>query len=374
MVNDFDIIVVGAGISGCTIAERYASLTGKKVLVIDKRDHLGGNCYDFYNQAGILIPLYGPHFFHTNDDEVWRYVSKFTEWFKYEHRVLAYVDGKLIPVPVNINTVNILFKENIKTDKEMVEWLKKETINFKNPKNSEQVALSRVGRRLYEKIFKNYTLKQWKRHPKMLHPEVLARIPVRTNFDDRYFTDKYQVMPKYGYTKLFKRMLNHRKIKVILNLSWEKIKNQINNKKQKIFFTGRIDQFFNHIEGRLEYRSLRFEYQTLNLKYFQMRAVINYPEKKYPFTRITEPKHATGQKHPQTTIIYEYPQSKGEPYYPLPDDKNKKLYMKYQKLTKRMEKDNFYFLGRLANYKYFNMDQAFKNALDFFKKIEKINK
>lgn len=373
MIEDFDIIVVGAGISGATIAERYSNLLSKKVLVIEKRNHIGGNCYDFYDKAGILIPLYGPHFFHTNDYEVINYLSNFTQWQKYEHRVLAYVEGKLVPVPININTVNILFKENIKNEKQMIRWLKKETVKISNPKNSQDVALFQVGERLYKKIFESYTLKQWERHPSQLDKEVLLRIPVRKNFDDRYFSDKFQAMPKDGYTKIFKRMLSNRKIKVLLNTNWEKIKNRINTKKQKVFFTGPIDQFFNQIEGTLEYRSLEFEYQTLNLNYFQMRAQINYPESKFPWTRITEPKHATGQKHPQTTIIFEYPRAKGEPYYPIPDEKNKNLYRKYQKIAQKLEEKNYYFLGRLANYKYFNMDKAFKNALDVFKKIERIS-
>lgn len=369
MLSDFDYIIVGAGISGLTIAERITNTKNKPVLVIEKRNHIGGNCYDFYDKAGILVPLYGPHFFHTNSEKVWNYVSKFTKWRKYEHKVLALVKGRFVPVPVNINTVNILFKENIKDEKEMIKWLSNEQVKIASPQNSEEVALSRVGKRLYQLIFKNYTIKQWEKHPKDLGVEVLSRIPIRTNFDDRYFTDKYQAMPYPSYTNLFKNMVKSRKIKILLNTDYFKIKNQI-KKGVKIFFTGPIDQFFSHIEGKLEYRSLKFEYQTINTEYFQMRAQVNYPEKEFRWTRITEPKHATGQKCPQTTIIYEYPSKDGDPYYPVPNERNILLYQKYQKLAKKYEKEGIYFIGRLANYKYFNMDQAFENALNFFDKIK----
>lgn len=371
MINEFEYIVVGAGISGSTIAERITHELNKPVLIIEKRHHIGGNCYDFYDKAGILVPLYGPHFFHTNDEKVFKYVSRFTKWKKYEHRVLALVKGRFVPVPVNINTINILFKTNIKNEEEMKKWLKKEIIEYKNPKNSEEVAISRVGKKLYELIFKNYTFKQWEKEPKELGPEVLSRIPVYYSFDDRYFQDKYQLMPNPSYTNIFKNMLKSRKIKLLLNTDYFQIKNQI-NPKAKIFFTGPIDQFFQYAEGQaLEYRSLKFEYQSLNLKNFQMRATINYPEKEFPWTRITEPKHATGQKINHTTIIYEFPSKKGEPYYPVPDEKNIRLYKRYQKLAQKLEKKGVYFIGRLANYKYFNMDQAFANALFFFDKIKK---
>ncbi|MCS7093311.1 MAG: UDP-galactopyranose mutase [Patescibacteria group bacterium] len=371
MLEEFDCVIIGAGISGSTIAERIANELRQPVLIIEKRNHIGGNCFDFYDKAGVLVPLYGPHFFHTNSDTVFRYVSNFIKWRKYEHRVKALVKGRLVPVPVNINTVNILFRLSIKNEKEMRSWLEKEQVKINNPKNSEEVALSRVGKRLYEMIFKNYTKKQWEKDPKDLGPEVLARIPVRDNFDDRYFTDKYQVMPDPSYTQIFKNMLKSRRIKVLLNTDYFKVKSEL-NPKAKIFFTGPIDQFFQYSEGKaLEYRSLKFEYQNLNLDYFQMSAVINYPEPEFPWTRITEPKHATGQKIATTTIIYEYPSSSGEPYYPVPNERNLCLYKKYQSLAEKLEKKGIYFIGRLANYKYFNMDQAFENALNFFDRIKK---
>jgi len=370
MIKDFEYIVVGAGISGATIAERIANVLEKEVLVIEKRNHVGGNCHDFYNKERILVPLYGPHFFHTNDEKVWKYVSQFTKWRKYKHQVLALVKGRLVPVPVNINTINILFKENLKSKSEMLHWLEKEAIRTKKPNNSKEVALGLVGKRLYKMIFENYTKKQWGKDPEELKPEVLARIPINLSFNNYYFKDKHQTMPIPNYTSIFRKMLSSRKIKVILNQDYYNIKKDI-NPKAKIFFTGRIDNFFQDIYGKLEYRSLNFEYQTLKLEKFQISTQVNYPEKEYPWTRITEPKHATGQKSKYTTIIYEYPSQKGEPYYPLLSEKNIKLYEKYRKEALNIEtKEKVYFLGRLADYKYFNMDQAFKNALDFFEKIK----
>lgn len=364
----FDVLIVGAGISGATLAERFSTQKNKKVLVIDKRNHIGGNCYDFYNDIGILVPKYGPHFFHTNSEKVWEYVSKFTEWFPYEHRVLASVEGNLVPVPVNISTVNTLFGLNIKTEEEMKTFLESEVENIQNIENSEHSGLSRVGKRLYNLIFKNYTKKQWDKDPSQLDPSVLNRIPVRTNFDDRYFTDKYQGMPKDGYTKMFEKMLNSQNIEISLGTDYFDIKDNVSF--ELMFFTGPIDRFFDFIVGdRLEYRSLKFEFQNLDKEFYQHRAQINYPNEE-KFTRITEPKHATGQAHSMTTIIKEYPTWEGEGYYPVPNPRNQQIYEKYQKLAKEAEKDNIYFVGRLATYKYLNMDQAFEIALDIFEKLK----
>ena len=361
----YDIIIVGAGISGATLAERYATKQNKKVLVIEKRDHIGGNCYDYYDETGILVSKYGAHIFHTSFEDVWHYVNKFTDWNPYEHKVLSSVDGKLVPVPVNITTVNMLHGLDIKNEKEMINWLEKNTSKNDNPKNSEEVALSRVGKNLYEKMFKNYTKKQWNMLPHQLNPSVIGRIPVRTNFEDRYFTDPFQAVPKKGYTELFKKMLDHPNITVKLNTDYFSLKNKLENY-EKLFFTGPIDQFFSYKYGeKLQYRSLRFAFETHDREYYQTNAVINYPND-HEYTRIVEYKHFTGQKHPKTTISKEYPTWEGEPYYPVPSKENLKLFEKYQKEAKKAEKENIYFVGRLANYKYFNMDQAFKNALDLF--------
>jgi UDP-galactopyranose mutase len=364
----YDIVIVGAGISGATLAERYATQQKKRVLVIEKRNHIGGNCFDYYNEEGILVSKYGAHIFHTSYTDVWDYVSKFTKWHTYQHKVLSYVDGKLVSIPVNITTVNTIFGLHIKTEKEMIAWLKKNTKPSKNPKNSEEAAISSVGPYLYEKMFKNYTLKQWNIHPSKLKPQVIGRIPVRTNFDDRYFTDTHQAIPKEGYTKIFEKMLSHPNITVKIDTDYFSIKNTIKNF-EKLFFTGPLDQFFDYKFGtRLQYRSLRFEFETYDKEYYQENAVINYPND-HAYTRIVEYKHITGQKHKKTTISKEYPTWDGEPYYPVYSKSNLDLYAKYQKEAKKAEKENIYFVGRLANYKYFNMDQAFKNALDIFEKL-----
>jgi UDP-galactopyranose mutase len=364
----YDIVIIGAGISGATLAERISSRTGKKILVVEKRNHIAGNCYDYIDKAGVLVPKYGPHFFHTNDESVWTYVSKFTEWHQYEHRVLSSVHGLQVPVPVNINTINILTGSNIKTENEAKKWLKENTYNIKTPKNSEEASLTRVGKFLYEKMFKNYTYKQWDLWPKQLDASVMNRIPVRSNFDDRYFTDTHQAMPKYGYTKIFKKMLDHKNIHLMLNTDYDDIKDRLKGDFM-LFYTGPIDQFFSYkLNKKLQYRSLRFEYQTLKMKYFQTRAQINYPNDN-DFTRITEPKHATGQQIDVTTIIKEYSTWEGEPYYPVPNEKNQALYEQYRKEAQLLESRGTYFVGRLANYKYFNMDQAFKNSLNLFEAI-----
>lgn len=364
----YDIIIVGAGISGATLAERYATQQNKKVLIIEKRNHIGGNCFDYYNKDGILISKYGAHIFHTNYDDVWEYVNKFTLWHPYQHKVLSFVDSKLVPIPVNITTVNKLLGLSITSEKDMKKWLNENTKPIENPKNSEEAAISRVGSYLYEKMFKNYTIKQWNIHPKKLNHQVIGRIPVRTNFEDRYFTDKFQAIPKEGYTKLFEKMLTHPNITVKLDTDYFSIKHALKNY-EKLFFTGPIDQFFGYKFGtKLQYRSLKFEFETYDQEYYQSNAVINYPNDE-GYTRIVEYKYMTGQKHKKTTISKEYPTWEGEPYYPVYSKSNLKLYEKYQKETKRAEKKNIYFVGRLANYKYFNMDQAFKNALDLFEKL-----
>lgn len=364
----YHVIVVGAGISGATIAERYARILNKKVLVIEKRDHIGGNCYDFYDKAGIIVAKYGAHLFHTNDEHVWKYLQEFSSWRPYVHTVLASVDGMLVPVPVNIVTVNLLFGLHIQTEKEMQEWLEVQTVPINNPANSEELALSRVGKALYEKLFKNYTIKQWSTDPKNLDSSVIGRIPVRTNFDPRYFSDKYQAMPTLGYTKIFEKMLSHPNITVLLNTDYFKIKDSLEDF-EKLFFTGPIDRYFQgKSDKKLAYRSLRFEFETMDMSYYQVNSVINYPND-YEFTRIIEFKHMYGQKHPKTTIVREYPASDGEPYYPVISKENLALYEFYKTQAHLEEKKGVHFVGRLANYKYFNMDQAFANALDLFYKL-----
>ena len=362
------IYIIGAGISGAVLAERYSSL-GKKVVVIEKRSHIGGNCYDFIDDSGILVPMYGPHFFHTEIDNVWKYVNQFSEWSQYEHRVLSSVDGDLVPVPINIETVNKIFNLTIKSENEMKDWLIENTSKIEEPKNSEDAAISRVGKVLYEKMFKNYTKKQWDHFPHELDPQIMNRIPVRTNFEDRYFTDKYQAMPKDGYNAMFKNMLTHPNIKIELNTDFKEIQNKIDDA-EKIFYTGRIDHFFSDLAFEpLEYRSLTFKFETILKEWYQTVATINYPNE-HEYTRITEPKHATRQKLKKTTIIKEYPTWDGEPYYPVLNEKNKLLYKRYEQEAKRLESSGVYFVGRLATFKYLNMDTAIADALTLFNQIE----
>lgn len=363
------ILIVGAGISGCVLAERYANVKNKKVLVIDKRNHIGGNCYDYINSIGLRVNRYGPHYFRTNDADVWKYVRRFSKWRSFEARCVSHVDGKKVPIPPNIDTVNMIFGTKIETEAEMKKFLSKETINIETAKNSEESAMKRVGKTLYKKMFKNYTTKQWDRDPKELDSNVMDRIPVRFNHDDRYFTDKYQAYPADGYTKIFEQMLVSPNIEVKLNMEWDDMKNSV-NKYEKIFFTGRIDSYFNEKFGKLEYRSVRFEEINLDQEWFQEYVQENYPDINIPFTRIVEYKHQTGQASSKTTIVKEYPTWGGEPYYPVPTQNNEDIYKKYQKQAESLILKNIYFVGRLANYKYFNMNQAFKNALDLFKKLE----
>jgi UDP-galactopyranose mutase len=371
-MKKYDIVIVGAGISGAVLAERYASI-GHHVLVIDKRPHVGGNCFDYYNDDGILVSKYGAHLFHTNYDEVWQYINRFSNWYKYEHRVLAYVDNKYVPVPVNITTVNELLGTDIKNEKEMKKWLSEHQVKIDNPKNGEEAALARVGPVLYEKLFKYYTKKQWDKYPHELDASVTNRIPVRTNFDDRYFSDIYQYLPENGYTEFFKNIFDHRRITVSLDTDFFEFRNELSNC-NKLFYTGPIDQFFDFkysVDEKLEYRSINFKFETHAKKFYQNNSVINYSSLDQPYTRIVEYKHFTKQIHSKTTICKEYTVDDGEPYYPVPNPRNHAIYSKYKKAADEIE--NVYFVGRLANYKYFNMDQAFKNALELFNTLEKDN-
>jgi len=366
------IVIIGAGISGAVLAERYASL-GKKVLVIERRDHIGGNCYDYVDEAGILVSKYGAHLFHTNHEEVWEYVNRFAIWYNWEHRVLAHVEGKLVPIPVNIQTVNRLFDLHIGSEQEMIKWLDDHRPRIDHPKNGEEAALARVGPILYEKMFRHYTKKQWDKYPEELDAEVLNRIPVRTNFDDRYFSDKYQALPQGGYTRLFEKMLDHPNITVKLNTDYFDIKDQI-QKPEKLFYTGPIDRYFDFkfsLEEKLEYRSIRFMSETIEQEYYQENSVVNYPGTEVDFTRIIEYKHFGNQKSDKTTIVKEYTVDGGEPYYPILNERNRSIYEKYNQEAQKLT--DIYFVGRLANYKYFNMDEAFKNALELFEKLRKEN-
>lgn len=363
-------LIVGCGLSGVTIAERIATVLKEEVLIIDKRNHIGGNCYDYIDkETGILINKYGAHFFHTDDEEVWNYINLFSEWQRWEHSVIAKLDNNLVNIPVNITTVNILCNENLKDNKDMEKWLEKNQIKYKEIINSEEMAKSRIGEKLFNKLVKNYTFKQWNKYPKELDPSVLKRIPVRDNYDTRYFSNKYQALPKNGYTEFFKTILKNPKIKIRLNTDFNIFKENNNLDKFKaIIYTGPIDSYFGNIYNKLEYRSIDFQIEKhKNMNFYQSNSVINYPGLDVPYTRIVEYKHILNQKSNHTIIVKEITNDTGEPYYPVPNKKNRILYKKYQKLAKEEENKNIYFIGRLANYKYFNMDEAIKNSLNFFK-------
>lgn len=354
------MLVVGAGLSGATVARELAD-KGYKVRVIEKRNHIAGNCYDYINDVGILMNKYGAHLFHTNSERVWSYVQKFSEWVPWKHTVSGYIDGVYFPIPVNIDSVNTLCGTNIQSEDEMKEWLDKNTIKCENPKNSEDVGLARVGYDLYEKIFKGYTFKQWDKFPNELAPSVLERIPVRTNWDPYYFSDKYQALPAKGYTAMVSAILDHPNISVILNTDYTK---DMNKEFDTIFYTGPIDTYFSESGyDKLEYRSIRFEEETLDVDFVEPMGQVNYPSLKEPYTRIIEYKHFLNQEVPgKTTIVKEYSTTEGEPYYPVPTERNQALYKKYQGLT--LSEKNVHFVGRLANYKYYNMDAAILAALE----------
>jgi UDP-galactopyranose mutase len=362
----YDYLIVGAGFAGCVLAERLASVGNKRVLIIDKRNHIAGNAYDHYDKAGILVHKYGPHIFHTNSKEVFNYLSQFTEWRNYQHRVLANVDGQLFPIPINLNTINQMYGLNLNSD-EVADFLASKAEKKSEVLTSEDVVVGSVGRELYEKFFKGYTKKQWDLDPSELNASVTARIPTRTNKDNRYFTDTYQVMPLFGYTKMFEKMLDHPNINIMLNTNYKDVMSEVSYK--KLIFTGPVDEYFDFQYGKLPYRSLEFKFETLDQEKFQETGTVNYPND-YAFTRITEFKYLTGQKHDKTSLVYEFPRAEGDPYYPIPKPENAELYKKYHDLASQLE--NVHFVGRLATYKYYNMDQVVAQALTTFKKITNI--
>jgi UDP-galactopyranose mutase len=363
----YDYVIVGAGFAGSVLAERLANVD-KKVLIIDKRNHIGGNAYDHYNDDGILVHKYGPHIFHTNCPEVFEYLSQFTKWRFYEHKVLANIDSQLLPIPINLTTVNKLYNLNLTSD-ELEKFFEKSRVQIKEVKTSEDVVLSQVGKDLYEKFFKNYTKKQWGVYPSELDKAVTSRIPTRTNTDDRYFTDDFQYMPLNGYTRMFENMLSHPNIHILLNTDYKTIENIIPYK--NMIYTGPVDEYFEFCFGKLPYRSLQFKHETLDIPQLQPVAVVNYPND-HTYTRITEYKHLTGQINSKTSITYEYPSSEGDPYYPVPRAENAELYQKYKSLADALP--NVHFVGRLATYKYYNMDQVVAQSLTTFKKIMEVPK
>jgi len=359
----YDYLIIGAGFAGSVLAERLASQLDASILIVDKRNHIGGNAYDCYDDAGILVHKYGPHIFHTNSERVFEYLSRFTEWRPYEHRVLASVDGQLVSMPINAITLNKLYGMNLSCQE--VEQFLATVAEPCEIRSSRDVVVNRVGKDLYEKFFRNYTRKQWGIDPSDLDASVTARVPVRTSRDDRYFTDQFQAMPRHGYTRMFERMLAHPNIRILLNTDYRDIVEEV--KYRELIFTGPIDEFFHYRYGKLPYRSLHFDHQTHDRPLYQPAPVVNYPNE-HAYTRITEFKYLTGQEHPKTSVVFEYPRSEGDPYYPIPRKENAELYQSYKELADSL--DHVHFTGRLATYKYYNMDQVVAQSLSLFEKLK----
>jgi UDP-galactopyranose mutase len=362
----YDYLIVGCGFAGSVLAERLATQHGARVLMIDKRDHVGGNAYDEKNADGILYHKYGPHIFHTNSDEIFAYLSRFTRWRPYEHKVLASVRDQLVPIPINRTTLNTLFGAGLRTDEEAARFLAARAEPVTDIKTSEDVVINAVGRELYELFFRGYTRKQWGLDPSELDKQVTSRIPTRTNTDDRYFSDKHQAMPLDGYTAMFRKMLDHPNITIALGTDFRDVRDEIDA--AHIIYTGPVDEYFDWRFGKLPYRSLRFVHSTIDKEEFQPVAVVNYPSEDVPYTRISEYKHLTGQQHRQTSITLEYPSAEGDPYYPIPREENQALYKQYEALADATT--GVTFVGRLATYRYYNMDQIVGQALATFRRLD----
>jgi UDP-galactopyranose mutase len=363
--ENIDLLIVGAGPVGCVIAERAATMKGWTSLIIDKRTHIAGNCYDQNHESGVLIHRYGPHYFRTNNQAIYDYLSQYTDWIDGNYVVKSYIGGELFPFPINLTTLEKFFHRRLtcETAKELIETLRDKTIQ--DPKNSEELVLSRVGRELYEAFYLGYTLKQWERHPRDLDPAVCGRIPVRFNHNDFYVDHKYRVMPKDGFTKMFTKMISHPKIRVRLSTGFEEVRSTLRPRIATVY-TGPIDSYFGYIFGRLPWRSLEFDFKVFNKQTVQPCVQINYPSE-YDYTRSAEIKHITRQQIDRTVVSYEYSKSHGDPYYPVPAAENRILYQQYEELAREEQKKNrVFFSGRLARYTYINTDEAVQMALDTF--------
>lgn len=367
MLDDVDLLVCGAGPAGCVIAERAARVLGWKVLVVDRRSHVAGNCHDCRHSSGVLIHRYGPHYFRTNDDELLRYLSRFTDWRPAHYEVRSQVRGRLLPFPINLTTLEQFFGPTL--DAESAEaLLARLRVPIANPRNSEEYVLSRVGRELYDAFYRHYTLKQWGRPASELAPEVCGRVPIRLDRDVRYVGHRHQVMPDRGFTALFARMLRHRRIRVLLDCDFREVRHLI-QPRQATVYTGPIDEYFDHRFGRLPYRSLQFEFRTFDVPYVQPCVQINYPDEGQ-YTRSVEIKHVTGQTHRSTVVSYETPKSEGDPYYPIPTATSAALYRRYERLADaETAQRRVYFCGRLARYRYVNTDEVVQEALQCFQTI-----
>ncbi|MFA5857127.1 MAG: UDP-galactopyranose mutase [Candidatus Pacearchaeota archaeon] len=371
-MKKYDFLIVGAGFSGAVLAERLANELDKKVLIIDQRDHIGGNCYDYKDENGILIKKYGPHIFHTSNEDVWKYINKFTKFNDYKHKVIAYYKGKYYPIPINLDTVNQFYGTNHQTEEELKKFLEEIRVDVENIENSRDVVVSRFGEELYEAFVKHYTKKQWDKYPHELDKTVLERLPIKYNKDPFYFHDPYQGMPENGYSEIFQKMLNHPNIDVRLNTSFQDIINEIDH--DKLIFTGRIDEYFDFKHGKLDYRSIKFSFEEHDKEEYQPNSVVNHTDKESEVCRVTEYKKFYDTKSNKTVICKEIFDWDSTIAYPMPDKKNKELVQKYIEEAENLK--NIYFAGRLGKYKYFNMDKVIEDSLELFKKIkdEEVNK
>ena len=368
----FDWLIVGAGFAGSVLAERLATVRGDRVLVIDRRDHIGGNAYDHLDEAGVMIHRYGPHIFHTNSEAVFAHLSRFTAWRPYEHRVLAQVISPTtglpvqVPMPINLDTINKLYGLDL-TEAEVEGWMADRAETVDQVRTSEDVVVGKVGRELYELFFRGYTRKQWALDPSELDKSVTARVPTRTNRDDRYFTDRFQAMPRDGYTAMFARMLDQPGITVRTGMDFAEARKRFSFR--RVIWTGPVDEYFGNRYGKLPYRSLTFQHETLDQEWALPTGTVNHPAEETPFTRVSEYKWITGQTHAKTSVTYEFPAAEGDPYYPIPRPENAALYKKYEALADA-ERDTW-FVGRLATYRYYNMDQVVGQSLATFERIQK---
>ena len=363
----YDVVIAGAGFAGSVLAERLAASSGKRVLLCDRRSHVGGNAYDEHDAAGVLIHRYGPHIFHTNSDEVVAYLSRFTDWRPYEHRVLADLGGGLrLPMPINRTTLAGLFGRPLPDDAAAEALLRDLAEPMTTVRSARDMVISTVGRRLYETFFEGYTRKQWGIDPSDLDKSVTARVPARASLDDRYFLDRFQAMPREGYTRMFERMVDHERIDLALGTDFHDLAPE--DLAPLTIYTGPIDRYFGHRFGKLPYRSLEFRHETHDRRRFQEVATVNYPDAATPWTRITEYKHLTGQIHPQTSITYEFARAEGDPFYPIPRAENRALYRQYEALARTIP--GLHFVGRLGTYQYYNMDQVVAQALATYRRLE----
>ena len=368
MKIESDVIIIGAGPVGCVLANKISNELKLNCLIIEKRNHIAGNCYDEYNSKGLLYHKYGPHYLRFKNRKTLNYLSKFTKWIPGNYIVKSVIDKKLYPMPINLETLEMFFQKKFKSKKDVINFLNKKKTKIKNPKNFEEFVLSKLGKEIYEKFYKNYTIKQWGMSPKKLSKEIAGRLPIRFNRNPYYVKEKLRFMPKKGFTEMFKKMINNKKIKVKLNCDFHKIRNKIRFKHFMIY-TGEPDRYFNFKYGKLDWRSLIFRFKNYKKNRIQKFVQYNYPND-FNFTRTVEIKHVTNQKSKYTVISKEYPTNKGDPYHPLSDKKNLKLFDKYEKLILKENKRNIFFEGRLAKYKYFNTDEVIESSLKLFKNLK----